>query len=164
MQLYFCNSCHCRYALVGEIKLIYLFIYTVLLCLLLDLDTYRGVDPLGVFPLFLKKVTDIIALKLSIIFRKLIRLGSFAECWWAANVTCSHSQGCSIYWQGNYWPISITPILSKVYEQLVSHELTSFWEKYGLLPVAQFAYRKGLGSNDALLTISHHPQKSLDAG
>ena len=54
---------------------------SVLLHLLLDLDTYGGVDPLGVFLLFLKKVVDIIAPKLSIIFHKLIRLGSFpAEC------------------------------------------------------------------------------------
>ena len=30
----------------------------------LDLDTYGGVDSLGVFPLFLKKVADIIASKL----------------------------------------------------------------------------------------------------
>ena len=41
---------------------------SVLLRLLLDLDTYEGVDPLGVFPLFLKKVADIIARKLNIIF------------------------------------------------------------------------------------------------
>ena len=34
----------------------------------LDLDTYCGVDHLGVFPLFLKMVANIIALKLSIIF------------------------------------------------------------------------------------------------
>ena len=46
-------------------------------CVLLRL--HLGVDPLGVFPLFLKKVADIIAPKLSIIFRKLIRLGSFTE-------------------------------------------------------------------------------------
>ena len=53
---------------------------SVLLHLLLDLDTYLGIDPLGVFPLFLKKVADIIAAKLSIIFCKLIRLGSFPDC------------------------------------------------------------------------------------
>ena len=41
---------------------------TVLLRLLLDLDAYWGVDFLGVFPLFLKKVADIIAPKQSIIF------------------------------------------------------------------------------------------------
>ena len=27
-------------------------------CLLLDLDTYGGIDPLGVFPLFLKMVVE----------------------------------------------------------------------------------------------------------
>ena len=30
--------------------------------------------------------------------------------------------------------------------------------------LSQFAYRKSLGCSDALLTISHHLQKSLDAG
>ena len=59
----------------------------VLLHLLLDLNMYEGVDPLGVFTLFLKKVTDIIAPKLSIIFRRLIRRGSFPVCWRSANVT-----------------------------------------------------------------------------
>ena len=47
----------------------------VLLSLLLDLDTYGGADPFGVFPLFLKMVENIIAPKLSIIFRWLIRRG-----------------------------------------------------------------------------------------
>ena len=51
------------------------FLTPVLLLLLLDLDTYGGVDPLGVFPLFRKMVEDIIAPKLSIIFQGLIRRG-----------------------------------------------------------------------------------------
>ena len=51
-----------------------------------------------------------------------------------------------------------------MYEKLVSLDLSSFCEKYGILSAAQFAYRKGLGCIDALLTISHHLQKSLDVG
>ena len=39
-----------------------------------------------------------------------------------------------------------------------------FCEKCGFLHAAQFAYRKGLGCNDPLITISHHLQMSLDAG
>ena len=39
------------------------------------------------FLIFLKKVADFIAPKLSIIFRELIRLGSFPECWQSANIT-----------------------------------------------------------------------------
>ena len=59
----------------------------------------------------------------------------------------------------------INRILSKVYEKLVSHKLSSFSEKYVFfLPTAKFAYRKGLGCTDSLLTISHHLQKSVDTG
>ena len=60
---------------------------SVLPRLLLDLVTYGGFDPIGAFPIFLKKVADVIASKLSIIFRGLIPLGSFPECWRSANVT-----------------------------------------------------------------------------
>ena len=41
--------------------------------------------------------------------------------------------------------------------------ISSFCKEYGSLPAAQFAYRKGLGCTDVLLSISHHLQKSLDA-
>ena len=58
----------------------------------------------------------------------------------------------------------ITPILFKVYDKLVSHKLSSFCTKYGLLPAAQFAYMKCLGCTDAQLSISHHLQKFLDTG
>ena len=51
-----------------------------------------------------------------------------------------------------------------MYEKLVSHKLSNFCEKFGLLPASTVPYRKGLGCTDALLTISHHLQKSLDAG
>ena len=51
-----------------------------------------------------------------------------------------------------------------MYEKLVSHKLSSFCEKCGFLPTAEFAYRKDLGCTDALLTIYHHLQKSLNTG
>ena len=36
--------------------------------LLLDLDTYGGTDPLGMFPLFLKRTADVFAPRLSVMF------------------------------------------------------------------------------------------------
>ena len=51
-----------------------------------------------------------------------------------------------------------------MYEILVLTSSPAFLRNYGLLPAAQFAYRKGLGRTDALLTKFHHHQKSLDAG
>ena len=40
---------------------------------MLDLDPYGGTDPLGMFPLFLKRTADVMAPGLSVV----IRLGSF---------------------------------------------------------------------------------------
>ena len=120
-----------------------------LLNLLLYLDTYGGVDPLGVFPLIRKMVADIIAPKLSTISSGLIRRGSFPECWRYTNVTAIPKNAPSPQ-RDNYHPISITPILSMEYDNLFC-----FCEKYDILPAAQFADRKGLGCTDALLTISH---------
>ena len=62
-----------------------------------------------------------------------------------ANVTTAIPMGAPSLDRDNYRPVSITSIPSKVYEKLVSHKLSSFCEKYGLLPDAQFAYRTGLG-------------------
>ena len=56
-------------------------------CLLLDLHPYGGTDPLGMFPLFLKRTSDVMELCLSVVFRRLVRLNSFLPCWRQANVT-----------------------------------------------------------------------------
>ncbi|KAK3890477.1 hypothetical protein Pcinc_005557 [Petrolisthes cinctipes] len=52
-----------------------------------------------------------------------------------------------------YRPISITPVLSKIFELLLAK-----------LPDGQFGFRKGLSTSDALLFITHNLQSSLDTG
>ena len=37
--------------------------------LLLDLDSYGGTDPLGMFPLFLKRTAEVLAPRLAVVFR-----------------------------------------------------------------------------------------------
>ena len=55
--------------------------------LLLNLDPYGGTDPLGMFPLFLKRTADVIVPRLSVVFRRLVCLFSFLACWRQVNVT-----------------------------------------------------------------------------
>ena len=55
--------------------------------LLLDRDSYGGTDPLGMFPLFLKKTAVVLAPRLAVVFRWLLLLGRFPVCWRVANVT-----------------------------------------------------------------------------
>ena len=48
---------------------------------------------------------------------------------------------------------------------MVSVRLGRFMERNGMLPTAQFAYRKGLqGTCDALLCVSHTLQSALESG
>ena len=56
-------------------------------CLLIDFHPYGSTDLLGMFPLFHKRTADVMASRLSVMFRRLVRLGSFPPCWRQANVT-----------------------------------------------------------------------------
>ena len=122
--------------------------------LLLDLEHYGGTDPLGMFPLFLKRTADIMAPHLTVVFRWLVRLGSFPPSCTQANVT-PIPKGPPSFSVANYRPISITSVLSTVFQRLVSVRIGRFMERSGVLPTTQFAYLKGLGTCDALLCVPH---------
>ena len=70
----------------------------------IDLDPCGGTDPLGMFPVFVKKTDDIMAPRLSVVFRLLVRLDSACRI---------HSK---VYWrlgrmQGSYRLISAQPLI-----------------------------------------------------
>ena len=130
--------------------------------LLLDLDSDGGTDPLRMFPLFLKRTAEVLAPRLAVIFRRLIHLGSFPVCWRVANVN-PIPKGLPSPSASNYGPISLTPILSKVFERLVSVRLGRFIECRGVLPTTQFAYRKDLGTCDAFLCEARIVQIDFNA-
>ena len=97
------------------------------------------------------------------IFLRLLRLGSFPICWRVANVT-PIPRGPPSSSVVNYRPFSLTPILSKVFERLVSVRLGHFMECRGVLETTQFAYMKGLGTCNALLCVTHTLQTALEMG
>ena len=100
------------------------------------------------FLFFLKRTADVLAPRLSVVFQRLVRPSSFAACWRQANVTPIRKDPPSSV--ANYRPISITSVLSKMFERLMSVCLGRFMEHSGVLPTTKFAYRKGLGTCDAL--------------
>ena len=137
---------------------------TELAALLNDLDPFGGCDPLGFLPLFIKKSSRILAPKLAVVFRLLLNHGSFPTCWRVANVTPIPKGSSPSVNPEEYRPISITPVLSKVFERMLAKRLHRFIDDAGFLPRTQFGFRKGLGTNDALMHIVHNSQSSLDSG
>ena len=99
----------------------------------------------------------------SVVFRRLLRLGIFPAYMRQANVT-PIPKGPPSSSVANYRPISITSVLSKVFEHLVSVHLGRFMEHSGVLQTTLFAYEKGLGTCDALLRMSHMLQSALESG
>jgi len=128
-----------------------------------DLDPKGGVDPSGCFPMFFQRTASVLAPKLSTLFRKLLRLGEFPLQWRMADVT-PIPKGPMSALVSNYRPISITPVLSKVFERLISSRFGCFLERSGVLPSHQYSYRKNLGTCDALLDIVCSGQRALDMG
>ena len=70
--------------------------------------------------------------RLSVVFPRLVRLGSFPACWRQANVT-PIPKGPPSSSVANYRPISITSVLSKVFERLVSVRFGRLMERSGVL-------------------------------
>ena len=56
---------------------------------------------------------------------------------------------------GDFRPIAITSVLTKIFEKIMSRKLSHFLEGNSMLPL-QFSYRNGLGTCDALLTLFYH--------
>ena len=130
--------------------------------LLNNLDSFGGVDPNGIFPLFLKNIAKQLSPKIATIFRNLLMNGEFPLCWRSANISPIPKGTSPTQYPSEYRPISITPVLSKIYEKLIVRRLSKFIDTKEILPPSQFGFRKGLGTADALLTLVHDLQTSLD--
>ena len=71
------------------------------------MDPYGGTDSLGMFSFFLKRTADVMAPRLSVVFRRVVRQGGFLPCWRQANVI-PFPKGPPSSYVANYRPISIT--------------------------------------------------------
>ena len=114
--------------------------------LLLELDLYSGIGSDGIFPLFFVKTANYLAPKISIVLHKLVRIGGFSMCWRVGNITLVPKSGSANSCPSDYRPITITHVLSKVFERLLAKRLNNFAEKRNFLPNLKFGFRKGLGT------------------
>ena len=130
---------------------------------LLDLDPNGGVGPSGCFPMFFRKTASVLAPKLSCLFRRLLRGGELPLEWRIADVTPIPKGPLSVL-VSNYRPISITQVLSKVFERLIALRFGRSLERSGVLPSHQYSYRKRLGTCDALYDIIYDGQLELTRG
>ena len=93
--------------------------------------------------------------KLAKIFRVLIAAGSFPVLFRIANITPILNDNFPSQFPLDYRSIAITPIISKVYEDLISRWLYKFVDSIKVFPNTQFGFSKGLDITGALLLLTH---------
>lgn len=108
------------------------------------------------------KLSDIsLVLPLKIIFINCLRRGLFPEIWKYANVVPLHKKNEKNL-KGNYRPISLFPILGKIFEKLIYGSLYAHLVSRDLLNPNQSGFRPGDSTVNQLLSITHIIYKAFD--
>jgi len=81
---------------------------------------------------------------------KSMAIGEFLDSWKIAHITPNpeiHNPSSS----SKYRPISVLPVLSKLFEKVIYHRLYSYWTEHNLIDKRQYVFRE-----KPLLRISHY--------
>ena len=132
------------------------------------LDIIRRLDPHkssgwdSVSARMIKICDSSIATPIQIIFKTCIREGTFPDMWKMSNVCPIHKKE-SKNLKENYRPISLLPILAKIFEKVIFDSLYDYFINNKFLNSCQSGFIKGDSCVNQLLAITHEIHKNLDA-
>ncbi len=129
------------------------------MCQKLNSGSSSGHDEIK--PDIVKSVADTIAHPLSFIFNLSFRTGIIPDHLKIAKVVPIFKKGDQDCF-GNYRPISILPIFSKIIERLIHKRLYAFISKFNLLHNNQFGFRPNYSCEMALIQAYNHIVSNLD--
>src|SRR5271170_3442091 len=106
-----------------------------------NLQQHKSPGPDGISPRFLKLAPEEISEYLLILFNKCLVLEKMPSKWKTANVTPVFKKG-SRSSPENYRPISLTSVVCKMFEHIITSNLAKFLERHQLFNENQFGFRK----------------------
>ena len=131
--------------------------------LLSNLDIKKSTGPDGISALFLQQVAEEVATPPTFLYNKSLESGLVPMAWKKSNVTPVYKGGKTDD-PGNYRPISVVPIVAKVFEKMVASQLNTFLEHHHLLYNLQGAYRHGRLADQILMYAVDTIVWAVDAG
>ena len=120
--------------------------------LLANLDISKASDPYN-FPVkMIKNASNIISSPFHTIFNQSLQSGTFPDKLKYAKVSPVHKGGPKDI-LGNYRPISVLPIFSKIFEQIMNKQLVGFLDKYKIIYKHQYGFQKNKSTSLAILDL-----------
>lgn len=129
--------------------------------LLRTLDTSKSAGPDGIPAVFLVHTANSLSKPLHIIFNECVIKGVFPSIWKIANIAPVHKSGSRVD-VGEYRPISLLSILSKVFERLVHNEIYPHLHNSILQEQHGFVKRRSTVTN--LMIFTGDLFKNMDKG
>lgn len=109
----------------------------------------------------LKIVKNILISPLTKLFNQCIQEHVFPDCLKFANVIPLYKKG-DIDDPTNYRPISLLPVLSKIFEKLLLKQLVTYLHVNNILSSKQFGFSKGLSTTDAIIALVNNVIESFE--
>ena len=128
---------------------------------LANLDERKSTGSDGISARLLKMTAPAIDQSLTSLFNSSLHLGQFPKAWKEANVTPVPKSGNKEQVK-NYRPVSVIPVIAKVFESLVHHQLYQYMESNNLLSPAQSGFRPHHNTQDVLLKTIDDWKVALD--
>ena len=132
----------------------------VLKCLK-SLDPNKAVGTDGISAKILRTVAAGISESLTSLFNASLRSGKMPREWKSAHVTPVHKGG-DVESAENYRSVSVLPVVVKVFEKLVHHQVYSYLQENNILHPMQFGFRPGHTTQDVLVSMVNEWRKVLD--
>ena len=127
----------------------------------LDIKKAPGLD--GMTVRTIKEIAAHIAAPLTDIFNSSLLQGSFPKNMKVGKIIAVHKKGSRLD-INNYRPVTILPIISKIFEKLMYSRLYGFLSEHSLLSCKQFGFRKGRSTQDAILNFLNSIYSDLEDG
>ena len=123
------------------------------------LDSSKAIQESDIPVKLIKENSDLFAEIICKYFNESLEKSKFPDCLKLANVTPVFKKGARTS-KNNYRPVSILPILSKLFERLISKQLSEFFES--ILSKFQCGFRKGYGAQHCLLMMLETWKEATD--
>lgn len=120
-------------------------------------------DIYGLNITLLKTIKDLILIPLTNLINECLRTGVFPDALKVACVIPIFKKGNKDD-LGNYRPISLLPIISKIFEKVIKNQIVNYLETHKLLNEYQYGFREKLSTSDAILRFTENTLECFEKG